>query len=232
VPLSTPEPLPGALPAVETCEADDVAYFVLAERNTVTAVRVREGVAQTANARLSLPRGARLRLHCDARQVLAAPSPAGPLAGAALFHFDGGDAGTGILLEHPPAGTHEVHAMVLVRDGVLAFASSPGALRVWRLRPQMGFFGRGTSHWEPSAMLMDLLATPRVRRRVTAMQAVSAGDRVTVLMELAQGERVMRAQPAEQPLAPLDEAPTPRFAPGGRAVLISRDGGRTFRAPY
>lgn len=230
--LPTREPLPGALVAQETCEADDVAYFVLAERNAVTAVRVREGVAQTATARLSLPRGARLRLRCDAGQVLATPTPAGALAGAALFRFEGGSAGTGTLLEHPPAGTNEVHAMVLVRDGVLAFASSPGALRVWRLRPQMGFFGRGAARWEQGAMLMEMLATPRIRRRVTAMQAVSEGDRVTVLMELAQGARVMRAQPAEQPMAPLDEAPTPRFSPGGRAVLTSRDGGRTFHAPY
>lgn len=230
-PLFTREPLPGSLVAQETCEAEGVAYFVLAERNAVTAVRVREGVAQTASARLSLPRGARLRLRCDAQQVLAAPTPAGALAGAALFRFEGGSVGTGTLLDHPPAGTNEVHAMVLVRDGVLAFASSPGALRVWRLRPQMGFFGRG-ARWEHGAMLMDLLATPRIRRRVTAMQAVSDGDRVTVLIDLAQGARVMRAQPTEQPMAPLDEAPTPRFSPGGRAVLISRDGGRSFRAPY
>jgi hypothetical protein len=122
--------------------------------------------------------------------------------------------------------------MVLVRAAVLAFASSPGALRVWRLRPQMGFFGRGASRWEHGAMLLDLLATPRVRRRVTSMQAVSDGDRVTLLVELAHGDRVMRAQPTEQPMAPLDEAPTPRFSAAGRAVLTSRDGGRTFAAPY
>jgi hypothetical protein len=232
MPLYTREPLPGALPAVETCESHDVAYFVLAERSAVTAVRVHEGVAQTATARLSLPRGARLRLQCDAQQVLAAPTPAGALAGAALFRFEGGAAGTGTLLEHPPAGTNEVHAMVLARDAVLAFASSPGALRVWRLRPPMGFFGRGASRWEHGAMLLDLLATPRVRRRVTSMQAMSDGDRVTLLIELAHGDRVMRAQPAEQPMAPLDEAPTPRFSAAGRAVLTSRDGGRTFAAPY
>lgn len=230
--LYTAAPLPGALVAVESCEADDVAYFVLATRGAVTAVRVHEGVAQSASARLSLPRGARLRLQCDAEQVLATPTPAGSLAGAALLRFEGGAAGTGTLLEPPPAGTNEVHAMVLARGGVLAFASSPGALRAWRLRPQMGFFGRGASRWEHVAMLVDLIATARVRRRVTAMQAVSDGERVTLLMELAQGARVMRAQPTEQPMAPLDEAPTPRFSPGGRAVLISRDGGRTFAAPY
>lgn len=232
MPLFTREPLPGALPAVETCAAHDVAYFVLAERGAVTAVRVHEGLAQTATAPLSLPRGARLRLQCDAQQVLAAPTPAGPLAGAALFRFEGGAAGTGTLLEHPPAGTQEVHAMVLVRGGVLAFASSPGALRVWRLRASLGFFGRGAARWEHGAMLLDLLASPRVRRRVTAMQAMSDGDRVTLLVEIAQGARVMRAQPSEQPMAPLDEAPTPRFSPAGRAVLVSRDGGRTFAAPY
>jgi hypothetical protein len=33
-------------------------------------------------------------------------------------------------------------------------------------------------------------------------------------------------------MAPLDEAPTPRFSAAGRAVLTSRDGGRTFAAPY
>lgn len=232
MPIATAAPLPGAITTVEACEAGRVAYFVLAERGAVTAVRVQQGVAQTASARLSLPRGARLRLQCDARQVLAAPSPAGALAGAALFRFEGGAVGSGSLLDPPPGGTNEVHAMVLARDGVLAFASSPGALRVWRLRPQMGFFGRGASRWEHGAMLLDLLATPRVRRRVTAMQAVGEGDRVTVLIDLAQGARVMRAQPAEQPMAPLDEAPTPRFSPVGRAVLTSHDGGRTFRAPY
>ncbi|MFO0625224.1 MAG: hypothetical protein U0325_06355 [Polyangiales bacterium] len=225
-------PLPGTLTVVESCEADDVAYFVLAERGAVTAVRVREGVAQTANARLSLPRGTRLRLQCDAQQVLASPSPAGALAGGALFRFEGGVAGVGSVLDPPPGGANEVHAMVLVRDGVLAFASSPGALRSWRLRPQAGFFGRGASRWEHAGMLLDLIATPRIRRRVTGMQAMSDGDRVTVLLELAQGARLMRVQPAEQPMAPLDEAPTPRFTPGGRAVMVSRDGGRTFRAPY
>lgn len=232
VPLSTATPLPGATSAVESCQTAAAVYFVMADRNALVAVRVRDGVSNVTSARLSLPRGARLRLRCDDTQVLATVTPWSATAGAALFAFTGRRGDEGVVLDLPPGGVNEVHAMVLVRDGVLALASTPGALRSWRFRQRAGLFLRNTSRWEHGALLLDLVPGARSRRRVLSMQAESDGDNVTVLMELAQGARAFRAPPAAQPMAPLEEAPASGWSHGGRAVMISRDGGRSFAAPY
>lgn len=231
MPLEAATRLPGAYAEVETCRAGSASYMVFATQNALIAARIEGDSVRIANARLPLPRGARLSLRCDEQQALALPSQTSPVAEAAHFRFNGFRSGTGVLVERPPGGASEVVSMLLVRDGVLAIVTTPGAMRAWRYRPRAAFELEG-SRWEPGGMLMDLAPSPRARRRVVAAQAASEGDSVAVLVELAQSPRELVTPPSDNPMAPVEETARRSWSAAGRAVLVSHDGGRRFAAPY
>ncbi|MEZ4391490.1 MAG: hypothetical protein R3A48_10375 [Polyangiales bacterium] len=230
-PLATQVPLPGAFTAVETCRAGRVSYMAFATLNSLITARVEGGSVRVATARLPLPRGGGFVLRCDEAQALAVPSPASAVGEAALFRYPGYRGGVGELVDHPPGGPGDVLTVVLVRGGALAVVASPGAVRAWRYAPQVSF-GREGSRWSQGAMLLDLAASPLARRSVTATQAASRGDDVTLLLDVAQSPRTYLQPQADQPMAPIEESSQRAWSSAGRAVLVSHDGGRSFDAPY
>lgn len=230
-PLSTLVPLPGAFTAVETCRAGGVSYMAFATLNSLITARVEGASVRVATARLPLPRGGGFTLRCDEAQALAVPSPASAVAEAALFRYPGYRGGVAELLDHPPGGPSDVLAVLLVRGAALAVVSSPGAVRAWRYAPRVSF-GHADAGWRQGAMLLDLEPSALVRRSVTATQAASRGDDVTLLLDIAQSPRTYLQPQADQPMAPVEESSQRAWSSAGRAVLVSRDGGRSFDAPY
>lgn len=231
-PLATDQVLlPGAFTSVQTCRAGRVSYMAFATLNSLIAARVEGDSVRMATARLPLARGGGFTLRCDEAQALAVPSPASAVAEAALFRYAGYRGGTGELLDHPPGGPGDVLAVVLVRGGALAVVASPGAVRAWRYQPQVSF-GREGSRWSQGAMLLDLAPSALARRSVTATQAASRGDDVTLLLDIAQSPRTYLQPQADQPMAPVEESSQRAWSSAGRAVLVSHDGGRSFDAPY
>lgn len=235
VTVGAPEPirlgvrLPASVYLVETCRAADVGYLVLAHGDLLTALRLDGRTARHATVRAQLPRGARLSLRCDAARALATASPLTLQGPAALFDFSNEATPRGEPIEAPPGGVTNLHALLLVRDGVLAVVSTPGAVRTWRRANALA--ARDGATWEPVGMAMHLIPAPGVRRAVTRAQAASRGDELTLLVDLAQARRQLSQPNADQPMSPFEELPVAAWEPAGAALLMSSDGGATFTSP-
>ncbi len=123
----------------------------------------------------------------------------------------------------------DLHALLLVRDAVLAVVSTPGAVRTWR-RATRDAPLRGAA-WESAGIVMQLLPSPGARRMVTRAQAQSRDDDVTLLLELAEAPRLLEQAGTDQPMSPFEERPAVAWSPVGVALALSNDGGATFTSP-
>jgi hypothetical protein len=179
---------------------------------------------------MTLPRGARMRARCDASRLLVTVAPTSAQGAAALFTFERGASPATTLVEPPPGGVTDVHAMLLVRRAVLAVVSSAGAVRAWRYVAGDAL-GVQSNRWEPGGLVMDLVPAARVRRAVTQAQAQGRDDEVTLLLDLAQAPRVIAQTIPDQPMSPFEERPARQWSPAGLAVFVSHDGGLTFGPP-
>jgi hypothetical protein len=210
---------------VATCASGAVRYIAVVDTSHAAVYQISGESLRVARAEYTWPQGYDLSLSCQPTHALLSTEPVLSRNGHWLFSFRTTPSAT--LLEPPLEGpAAAVRAVALVEDAVVAFVSTDGALRSFRL-PILD--ERSTRPWELGGLVSLTYTANGYQRTVSSLEVSAQGRRIALLLRGHYGVRPPRTPHEAQARAtrsPLEPRPEPYTA-----FLASDDGGLTFWSP-